>query len=190
VTDSDISFRAVQRADFPLLAQWLEAPHVQDWWREEFDPTGIEERYGPSVDGTDPTELFIVELEGASIGFIQRYLLDDNPEWQSALEVAGSPRQGAGIDYLIGVESLVGRGIGPQIIARFVDDTWTRYPEIVAIVVDVSVDNRRSWRALEKAGFQRVWSGPLESDDPSDEGINHVYVCDRAESRTQVSTPL
>ena len=47
------------------------------------------------------------------------------------------------------------------------------YPNIVAAVQQ---GNRRSWRALEKAGFSRTWAGQLESDDPSDAGPSYVYV--------------
>jgi aminoglycoside 6'-N-acetyltransferase len=153
----------------------MAAPHVQLWWREDPDPAAVERRYGPAADGTDPTELFIVEHDGDPIGFIQRYHLDENPEWQSSLVEAGAPSQGAGIDYFIGRETLIGRGLGPEIIDQFVEDTWDRYPDITAVVVGVAQDNRRSWRALEKAGFHRVWSGMVVSDDPSDEGPSHVY---------------
>ena len=72
----------------------------------------------------------------------------------------------AGIDYLIGVETETGRGLGPQMIAALVADCWATRPDIEAVVVDVLQDNRASWRALERAGFQRVWEGTLDSDDP------------------------
>lgn len=176
VGGSSLRFRPLRRRDYALLSQWLAAPHVWTWWREGFDLAAIEARYGPSIDGADPTECFMVLLDDGPVGFVQRYLLRDNPQWQRALAVAGTPDDGAGIDYLIGVEDLVGQGLGPDIIGRFVADTWTRYSDVTAIVVDVDIENRRSWRALEKAGFVRVWSGLLESDDPSDNGPNHVYL--------------
>ncbi len=169
-------FRALGRQDFALLSQWLAAPHVQTWWREEAGDDAVEARYGPAVDGTDRTECFVVEVDARPIGFVQRYLLADNPAWQSSLIVAGAPTDGAGIDYFIGVETLIGSGLGPEIIDEFVRDTWIRYPGISAVVVNVSPDNRRSWRALEKAGFLRVWSGTLASEDPSDAGLSYVYV--------------
>ncbi len=175
-----LSFRMLARQDFALLSEWLATPHVRTWWREESAPEAIEARYGPAVDGTDPTECFIVERAGRPIGFVQRYLLGDNPQWQRSLGVAGTPGDGAGIDYFIGWENQIGLGLGPQIIDTFVEDTWTRYADVPAIVVNVSQDNRRSWRALEKAGFLRAWSGTLASDDPSDAGLNHVYVRHRA----------
>jgi aminoglycoside 6'-N-acetyltransferase len=146
------------------------------WWREEYEPAAIEARYGPAVDGLDSTELFIVEYDGVPIGFAQRYLLRDNPSWQNSLAVARGPDNAAGIDYFIGEESRIGAGLGPRIIGQLVDDLWDRYPDISAVVVNVAPDNRRSWRALEKTGFARIWTGVIESDDPSDAGLSHVYV--------------
>jgi aminoglycoside 6'-N-acetyltransferase len=179
MTPVEIAFRPLARRDFGLLAQWLGAPHVLPWWREGYDAGAIEERYGPTVDGTDPTEVFVIERNREPVGIIQRYRLEDNPAWQTSLAVTGTRTDAAGIDYLIGVEGLTGHGLGPAVIDRFVEGTWTRYPDIGAVVVNVHEDNRRSWRALEKAGFRRAWTGELVSDDPSDEGTSHVYVRDR-----------
>jgi aminoglycoside 6'-N-acetyltransferase len=173
------TFRPLTRIDFDLLAEWLSAPHVRTWWREESDPQSIEANYGPIVDGTDRGEVFIIERDGQPFGFIQRYLLDDNLAWQTTLLVTGTPSNAAGIDYFIGVEQLIGGGLGPEMIDRFIANTWTRYPDIEAVVVTVLDDNRRSWRALEKVGFTRTWSGTLDSDDASDDGTSHAYVLHR-----------
>lgn len=175
----ELRFRPLRREDFPLLSEWLAKEHVAPWWREADDLTSIEARYGPSVDSRDPTELFIVHVGEQPIGLIQRYRIDDDPEWKRSMAVAGIPEAAAGIDYLIGEERLTGRGVGPEMISRFVQDTWGRYPEVQAIAVDVQQQNRRSWRALEKAGFERTWAGMIESGDPSDEGPSYVYVLPR-----------
>jgi len=153
---------------------------VQSWWREPHDLESIEARYGPSVDGEDPTEVFVVESRGEPVGMIQRYRHRDDPEWQRAVVAAGVPADAAGIDYLIGVESKTGRGLGTQMILRFVEDTFDRYPDASAVAVDVQQANRPSWRALERAGFHRLWAGALDSDDPSDEGPAYFYVRHRA----------
>lgn len=149
------------------------------WWREPGDAAAVEGAYGPAIDGADPTELLIAELDGQPIGMLQRYRLEDNPDYQRALEPAGAPRPAAGLDYLIGDPDLTGRGLGPSMIAEGSAGAWTAYPEIVAIVVTVQIENRRSWRALEKAGYRRTWSGFVHSGDPSDDGPSHVYVLDR-----------
>jgi aminoglycoside 6'-N-acetyltransferase len=181
VEPSGFTFRPLIRDDFSLLATWLGAPHVHRWWREDHDPATIEARYGPGVDGTDPGEVFVVERDGQPIGLIQRYRFDDNPAWQESLRVAGTPRDAVGIDYLIGEEGLLGGGLGPALIGQFLTETWIRYPDISAVVVNIDQANRRSWRAVEKVGFQRAWSGEIVSDDPSDSGTNHVYVLYRSD---------
>ena len=170
------AFRRLQRSDFPRLSEWLATPHVEEWWQHGHDPASVEADFGPMVDGADPTEAFVIEEAGSAVGLIQRYRFDHNLAWDRTLAVGTAPRPAAGIDYLIGEESRVGRGLGPRAIADFVLETWDRYPDLAAVVVAVQQANRRSWRALEKAGFERDWSGPLESDDPSDAGPSHVYV--------------
>jgi aminoglycoside 6'-N-acetyltransferase len=147
-------------------------PHVSPWWSEEPTVTALETSYGPSVDGTDPTEGFIIELEGRPVGFIQRYRLDDYPAWCEALGI----ERAAGIDYMIGVAELIGVGLGPIIVDSFTKLTFERYADIDRMGVAVQQANHRSWRTLEKAGYVRVFEGMIESDDPSDAGPSYVYV--------------
>jgi aminoglycoside 6'-N-acetyltransferase len=179
---AEIRFRPMVRADLPMLSVWLSEPHVAVWWREPSDLSSVEARYVPSVDGTGSTEVFIVNHRGTPIGLVQRYLLSDEPSWLRSLAPSGDHSGGAGIDYLIGVPTAIGGGLGPLMIDAFVADTWARYPGITEVVASVAQPNRRSWRALEKVGFVRTWSGDIFSDDPSDNGPSHVYVLARPAS--------
>ena len=174
-----IGFRPLGRSDFPLLSTWFAAPHVAPWWQEPSDPDGVEARYGPVVDGTDATEVHIVTLDGAPIGLVLRYRIAEEEAWRTTLAPTGAPLDAFGIDYLIGDSDRVGRGLGPRMLTALVAESWNRYPDCPACVVSVHQDNRRSWRALERVGFTRVWSGPLVSDDPSDAGPQAVYVLER-----------
>ncbi len=171
-----LGFRRLERRDLPLLSHWLGSPHVATWWRDDCDPASVEAAYAPRLDGRDPTEVFVVEADGEPIGVIQRYRIADYPEWERSVAAGGAPGPAAGLDYFIGDETLTGRGLGGRIIAGFAEDTWRRYPDVAAIVVAVQQANRRSWRALEKAGFEPHWAGTLDSDDPSDEGPVFMYV--------------
>ncbi len=191
----ELAFRPLERSDLPLLAEWLGRPHVARWWREPCDLAAVEATYGPLIDGSDPTEGFIAiragqgQGQGPPLAFLQRYRLDDNPQWQRAIAIAraegpdwgsdaaGSAQigTGAGIDYLIGDPTMTGRGLGRQMIAAFVDLTWDRYPDITTVVVAVDQSNEASWRALEGAAFRRTWAGVLDSDDPSDQGPHYLY---------------
>ena len=142
------------------------------WWREDPALEAVEARYGPCIDGGDPTELFIAELDGRPVGMVQRYLLADYPTWSDALRVDDA----AGIDYLIGIEELTGMGLGGRIIGEFTNLTFERYQDIAQIAVGVQQSNRASWRALDKAGFTRVFAGTIESTDPSDNGPSYLYL--------------
>ena len=79
-----LSFRPLERSDFPLLQEWLAAPHVAVWWNEPHDPASIEAKYGARVDGKDPTHVFVIEQNETPIGWVQ---------WYSLL------RQGGGKEY-------------------------------------------------------------------------------------------
>ena len=166
-----LSFRPLVRDDFAMLSRWLAEPHVAKWWCSPSDMAYIEHEYGPAIDGADPTELFVLQREDQPIGLFQRYLLDDYPDWAAAVGFTGA----AGIDYLIGEPALVGQGIGSRAIRIFTADALARYPGANAVVAAPQQANLASWKALERAGFERAWAGQLESDDPGDAGPAYVY---------------
>jgi hypothetical protein len=72
-----ISFRALERSDFPLLQRWPSEPHVDAWWHGALDPAGLEQKYGPRIDDTEPTHVFIIEHESRPVGWIQWYRWSD-----------------------------------------------------------------------------------------------------------------
>ncbi|HEX3907325.1 MAG TPA: acetyltransferase [Mycobacteriales bacterium] len=61
-----------------------------------------------------------------------------------------------------------------------VAEWWRNVPaDLAAAEAEYGPHLEASWRILEKAGFSRIWSGELDSPDPSDEGPQHVYVLSR-----------
>jgi aminoglycoside 6'-N-acetyltransferase len=178
---SDVSFRPMLEEDLPLVADWLRQEHMQRWWKDPTAPDHVEADYLPSIQGDDPTELFIIVWEGRDIGLIQRYRMDDEPDWEQSLAASGLTfDRAAGIDYGIGVPDLVGRGIGTAVIAAFSASVFDRYPDIDSIVVTPQAANHASCRVLEKAGYELAWTGIIESDDPSDAGPAALYILRRA----------
>jgi aminoglycoside 6'-N-acetyltransferase len=170
----------MRRTDLPMLDRWLQQPHVREWWRgEPEDLAAVGEKYGPCIDGGDPTELFVIEADdGRPVGMIQRFLFADEPEWSVALADLVDVSDAAGVDYLVGEPAAVGRGIGTAAIAEMTGLIFQWRP-VTSIVVTVQQANPASWRALEKAGFRRVGAGEFESSDPSDDGPQFVYVIER-----------
>jgi RimJ/RimL family protein N-acetyltransferase len=50
----------------------------------------------------------------------------------------------------------VGRGLGSLVLAEFARTVAFADPAATAVVATVEEENRRSWRAFEKAGFQHL----------------------------------
>ena len=166
----DLTLRPMGRADFALLATWLARPHVAEWWGEH-DLAGVEQEYGPCVDGTDPTEVFICSEVGDPVGLVQIYRLADNAATNAAVGVT----DGAGIDLFVADGERLGHGLGPRLIAAALDLVWAHYPEVRSAMAGPSVRNLRSHRAFEKAGFHAV--GPVTV--PGEEDDELVLVCPR-----------
>jgi aminoglycoside 6'-N-acetyltransferase len=178
----EITFRPVTREDFPLLLRWLITPEVRAWWRGGASTIDdVEREYGPPVDGSDATRLFLILVAGQPVGMIQCYRHADYPSWDEAVGVPSA----AGIDYLIGEDSQRGRGIGSAAIAAFTAIVFGLYPEADSIVSVPQQGNRASCRALEKAGFSLLDERELNTGDPSDAGVSAIYALARPPASRQ-----
>ena len=179
-----VNLRPMKRDDLPALAAWLRAPHVEAWFpwlHGDLDPiAAVEAEYGPCIDGLDPTQLFVIEATGQAVGFVQRYRISDNPEWAVAVSPAGDTSAAVGFDYAIGSVGATRHGVGSEAIRQLLADTFSRYPDVDAVIVAMQQANRASWRALERVGFERRWAGLLDSPDPSDAGPAYIYVAQRS----------
>lgn len=178
--DSPITLHPLSRTEFGMLAQWLAEPLVAKWWNHETSAAAVERDYGPAVDGREPSSVLIAELEGRPFGLIQHYPIAAYADYLAELEsLCEVPGGAVSVDYLIGVADLRGRGLGTRMIATCLERIWVNGPEVAAVVLPVHVDNRASWRALERAGFRRVAQGELKPDNPRHSRDHHVYRLDR-----------
>jgi aminoglycoside 6'-N-acetyltransferase len=107
--------------------------------------------------------------EGRPFGLMQRYSLADEPEYRAELaQVCEVDPAAISIDYLIGEPEMRGRGLGAAMIAAAVAGARE-------VIVPVVAGNVASWRALERAGFERVAEAELEPDNPIDPPLHYVY---------------
>lgn len=156
-----LAFRALARSDFPLLRRWLSEPHVDAWWHEPLDFAGLEKKYGPRIDGVEPTHVFILEHDTRPIGWLQWYRWSDYPGHSAQL--AADPGA-AGMDLSIGEVASLGKGLGTRAIRKFVLEVMAAEPGITAVVTDPEEHNGRSCRAFEKAGFVRLSTVQLQGE--------------------------
>ncbi|WET81698.1 GNAT family N-acetyltransferase [Amycolatopsis sp. QT-25] len=175
-----IAFRRLRTTDFPLLASWLEQPHVHHWWHHETTPDALDRDFGPSARDAEPGEDLLVSVGGTPVGLVQRAFWHDYPEYVEELAPSMPVPEGAvTIDYLIGPPELTGSGLGSRVIAQIAADTWRDLPAAKLILVPVHARNVASWRALEKAGFRRVGVADLKPDNPAETREHVVYRLDR-----------
>jgi aminoglycoside 6'-N-acetyltransferase len=158
--------------DLPLLHDWLGRLHVgRRWWDTDTYEQAVS-HYGPALRGEEPTDHYVIVVDGRDVGMIQTYLAADYPEFGAFVD---DPEVAAGVDLLIGDEALIGLGLGPRVLSAFVREV-VRAPSCAATV---EPGNRSSWRAFEKAGFRHAAtsrrtggrSGSCDSTAASDEAV-------------------
>jgi aminoglycoside 6'-N-acetyltransferase len=89
--------------------------------------------------------------EGAPIGYIQYYLLDDGA---------------AGIDLFIGEEQLLNRGVGTAAMRDFMA-LIAAHHDPPYFVIDPSPENRRAIRCYEKVGFRYYATETNDEGEPA-----------------------
>ena len=144
-----ITFRSLAEDDLPLLHDWRQREHVARWWGAPPSYDSVRDEYLPVIHGEEPTDGYLILLDGRPIGFIQTYLLADWRSYWPEVEEAGA----AGLDLFIGEPELTGQGLGPRVIRAFVESVVFARPEVRSCWADPEAINQRSVRAFEKAGF-------------------------------------
>jgi aminoglycoside 6'-N-acetyltransferase len=145
-----IEFRPLREEDLAQLHAWQQRKHVKRWWRDSRTYDETVAHYMPSVRGEEPTDHYVIVLEGRDVGMVETYLVADHPKWEAIVQVGEGV---AGLDLLLGEEDVVGRGVGPAVLRQFANEMVFARPSVRALVAAVDEENRRSWRAFEKAGF-------------------------------------
>lgn len=149
LTDT-FSFKPLQEKDLDLLCQWLDKPHVKNWWNDHLTPDEIKAKYSQRI-GDKVIVPFIAYLNNKPIGFIQYYLANKVGEGWRADETEGT----VGIDQFIGEENFIDRGYGTQMIRTFIQQLFFN-PNIKKIITDVDPNNQRAIRCYEKVGFKWI----------------------------------
>ena len=170
ITADRLGFRPLCLDDLPLMQRWLATPHVDEWWHRRLDAVGMQAEYGPRIDGSEPTHVFLIEYGGQPIGWIQWYRWADYSRHAALL---GAEPDAAGIDLAIGEAGMLGRALGARAIRAFVETVVFSDPTIVACVSDPETRNTRSVRAFEKAGFDVVRTVQLPGEPSSRQVVRY-----------------
>jgi aminoglycoside 6'-N-acetyltransferase len=70
------TFARLREEDLPLARRWLLLPHVRRWWNDDPDehdyPDGTIGEWLPAIRGEEPTDMFVISLDGRPIGVLSR----------------------------------------------------------------------------------------------------------------------
>jgi aminoglycoside 6'-N-acetyltransferase len=168
--DNVVTVRAMTRGDLAVVTRWRQSEHIRRWWASEGEPTAerIAARYGPRIDGMSPTRMWVAEVNGRSVGFVQDYRIGDYPEYA----VLGPDPDAIGVDYAL-CEEWSGRGLGARVLWAWMTRTRRRFPDATTYFAAPDHRNAASLRMLAKAGFaEGLWF-----DEPTAGGVDTVVGC-------------
>jgi RimJ/RimL family protein N-acetyltransferase len=129
----------------------------------------VVQHYLPAIEGSDPTDLYLILVDDRPAGFIQTYLVSDHPDYQALVDVEDGV---AGVDLFLADPEQTGKGLGSKVLAQFARDVVFTAPRRHACIADPDAENHASLRAFEKAGFTRV----RDFVDPSDGNRLHTLI--------------
>lgn len=146
-----LELRLLNDSDIPLVRIWMNKEHVKRWYEiphlgVTIDDwmTEIRERNGEFQWLTH----LIVMWQGIPIGLCQYYKCLNSDE-----DFGNLPRIGSyGIDYLIGEETYLGKGLGKNMITLLVNKIFS-FPDALRITADIDKNNKASEKTLLSCGF-------------------------------------
>ena len=170
--DTRLAIRAMTRGDLRDVARWRAADHVRRWFTDG-EPTleWAEAKYGERIDGMSPTRMWVVEVNGRSVGLVQDYRIGDYPDYA----LLGPDPDAVGIDYLIGEPAWVGRGLGARMLWAWMTRARTRFAGTQHFFAAPDHRNQASVRILRKAGFSEgLWFDEPQADGTVTTMVGHT----------------
>lgn len=162
-----VTFRPLRRHDLPAMAHWLADPDVARWYGEgEPSVSNLETKYGPRIDGAEPTHGFIIVIDGHDAGYIQSYLIADYPDYAQHLEVATGA---AGVDLFLGDPAYRDRGWGAPVLRAFLRQIIFGRLNAISCVIGPVPENGRAIQAYAKAGFRYLKTVHVTADDEDED---------------------
>jgi AacA4 family aminoglycoside N(6')-acetyltransferase len=147
-----VSLRLMTEHDLPMLHDWLNRPHIVEWWGgEEARPTldEVREHYLPRVMAEESVTPYIAMLGTEPIGYAQSYVaLGSGDGWWEHETDPGV----RGIDQSLANPEQLNRGLGTKLVRTLVELLFSD-PSVTKIQTDPAPNNQRAIRCYEKAGF-------------------------------------
>ena len=159
-SEGGLLLRRAGASDVPVLARWRSDPRVLEFYGgrdRALNERGVRDRYFVRHRDPDTGRYYefqpcLVKRDARPVAFVQYYRL---PKFEQGLFDDAPGDLTYAIDFFIGEPALWGQGLGTRMIG-LVRDYLLEHRGARRVVADPRVDNPRSVRALEKAGFRKV----------------------------------
>lgn len=140
--------------DLPMLHDWLNRPHIVEWWGGEQERPSLAEvfeQYSPSALAEESVTPYIALLGDEPIGYAQSYIaLGCGDGWWEDETDPGV----RGIDQSLAHPEHLNQGLGTRMANALVERLFSD-PAVTTIQTDPAPHNHRAIRCYEKAGFVR-----------------------------------
>ncbi|SDM80283.1 GNAT family N-acetyltransferase [Acetanaerobacterium elongatum] len=143
---NSLLLRPLEDKDIPLLREWLYKEYIAKWYKEPAE--WLNEVNGRFTDYHFVTHL-IAECNGIPIGFCQYYAcINAKEDWYGDIPLKGT----YSIDYLIGEETYLHKGLGKEIILLLTKKIFG-LNDAKRIIVQPEEDNANSCKTLLAGGY-------------------------------------
>jgi len=137
--------------DLDLLHSWMNDPEVARFWKKALPPSEIAS-YLQKQEVSVHSTAYVGELNGVPMSYWELYRadLDELAQYYAARD------HDAGVHLLLGPAECRGRGLAVKLlnaVSAWQLDADQRTDRVIA---EPDVDNQRSIRAFERAGFRRT----------------------------------
>ncbi len=151
----EVTLRPMTEADIPMLHDWLQRPHVVQWWGGEDKRPSMEQthaRYAPRVLADEQVTPYIALLGSRPIAYAQSYVAMGSGDgwWMNETDPGVH-----GIDQFLADPHDLGQGLGTRVVQALVQRIFSD-PAVTKVQTDPDPANLRAIRCYEEAGFERV----------------------------------
>ena len=147
-----VTLRLMTEQDLPMLHDWLNRPHIVEWWGGEAERPSLAEvldHYRPRVLAQESVTPYIAMLGDEPIGYAQSYVAMGSGDGWWEDETDPGVR---GIDQSLAHPHQLGQGLGTQLVRALVARLFAD-AAVTKVQTDPAPHNARAIRCYEKAGF-------------------------------------